>query len=171
MPRVLESGRIHGHEYVLMQYVNASMLNKAYSDEKMREMGIYEEMGRTLRIMHGPKAKGFGKFLDGKAEFEKFEDCIKDIKAFVDFAEKEGFSEIVLLGHSLGCSKVAYYYYKTHDKRIKKIIFASQADMVGFREQWDKDGKWIEWAKKKIQERKGIVKVLLWGEKLWARMF
>ena len=40
-------------------------------------------------------------------------------------------------------------------ENVKKIIFASQADMVGFREQWDKDGKWIEWAKKKIQERKG----------------
>lgn len=87
--------------------------------------------------------------------FEKFEDCIKDIKAFLDFAEKEGFREIVLLGHSLGCSKVAYYYYKTHDKRIKKIIFASHADMVGFGEMWDKDGKWREWAKEKIKEGKG----------------
>jgi pimeloyl-ACP methyl ester carboxylesterase len=82
--------------------------------------------------------KDLYKIIDNKREivrigdaYEKFEDSIYDIKAQIDFLEKEGFTEIHLGGHSLGCAKVAYYISETDDKRIKSIILASPSDMLG----------------------------------------
>jgi alpha-beta hydrolase superfamily lysophospholipase len=40
--------------------------------------------------------------------YEKFEDCLIDIKAAIDFVESKGFNNIHLSGHSLGGPKVAY---------------------------------------------------------------
>jgi pimeloyl-ACP methyl ester carboxylesterase len=62
---------------------------------------------------------------------EKFEDCVIDISAYIDFLIKQGFKIIHLAGHSLGCSKAAYYLGKTKDKRIKSLILVSPSDMIG----------------------------------------
>ena len=74
--------------------------------------------------------------------FEKFEDCILDIKAQIDFLEAEGFNEIHLSGHSLGAPKVAYYLHKTQDTRIKSVTFLAPADMIGLainnKEEYDR---------------------------------
>ena len=62
---------------------------------------------------------------------EKFEDCLLDIKAHLDFLEKQGFSNIHLCGHSLGTCKVIYYLAKTQDKRVNSVILLSPSDMLG----------------------------------------
>ena len=64
------------------------------------------------------------------AAFETFTDCILDIKAMIDFLEKEGYTKFVLIGHSLGASKVAFYQSQKVDKRVKKIIFISPIPVV-----------------------------------------
>jgi pimeloyl-ACP methyl ester carboxylesterase len=87
--------------------------------------------------------------------FEKFEECVFDIKCWMDFAEQKGYTNIILQGHSLGCAKVVFYLYKTKDKRVKKLILASLADMVGFGLRGDKDGKMVALAKKLIKEGRG----------------
>ena len=69
--------------------------------------------------------------------YEIFEESIYDIKAGIDFLQKEGYTEIILQGHSLGSVKVAYYVAETQDKRISKLILISPSDMVGLTE--DKD--------------------------------
>lgn len=43
------------------------------------------------------------------AAVEKFEDCLIDIDAWIEFALKEGYRNIILSGHSLGTEKVVYY--------------------------------------------------------------
>lgn len=63
--------------------------------------------------------------------YEKFEDCVLDIRAGIDFAESKGFSEIHLSGHSLGGPKVAHYAANSGDTRLASVIFLSPADMVG----------------------------------------
>lgn len=40
---------------------------------------------------------------------ETFEECIFDIDAAIKFAKDNGYRQIVLQGHSLGCNKVVYY--------------------------------------------------------------
>ena len=63
--------------------------------------------------------------------FERFEDCLIDIQAWVDYALGLGYSEIWLFGHSLGCSKIAYFLYKCKHDNITGIILLSPADMIG----------------------------------------
>lgn len=86
--------------------------------------------------------------------FEKFEECVLDIKCWMDFTEKY-FSHIVLQGHSLGCSKVVYYLSQTKDSRVKNLILASPADMVGLTEKWPHHEEMMKLSRKWISEGKG----------------
>lgn len=98
--------------------------------------------------------------------YEKFEECIYDIKAGLDFLEKEKFTEIVLQGHSLGSVKVAYYMAKTKDKRVSRLVLVSPSDMVGLTE--DKEhARRMTLSKKLIKDGRGneLLPELLWG---WA---
>ena len=72
---------------------------------------------------------GTGKVIGGA--YEIFEECVHDIKAWVDYAEAQGYRNIWLSSHSLGPAKAAYYMQQTDDRRIKGIIFLSPADNVG----------------------------------------
>lgn len=87
--------------------------------------------------------------------YEKFEDCLIDITAAVNFAEAK-FSEIHLSGHSLGCPKTSYYLTETNDTRIQSLILISPSDMLGLvrdnPEQFEKDNAE---AKDLIQQGKG----------------
>lgn len=100
--------------------------------------------------------------------YELFEDCIEDIKAWVDYAASLGYSEIWLQGHSLGTSKVAYYTKQTKDERIAGLILLSPSDMVGLVHdelgQKDHDLLYPE-AKQLVQSGKGDA---LLSNKLWG---
>lgn len=63
--------------------------------------------------------------------FEIFEECVHDIKGWINYAKDLGFNRIWLQGHSLGCSKIAYYMNQTQDPNIEGLILLSPADMVG----------------------------------------
>ncbi|MBI2173383.1 MAG: DUF1749 domain-containing protein [Candidatus Aenigmarchaeota archaeon] len=60
--------------------------------------------------------------------FEKFETSLNDVKGAVDFAGENGFSKIILSGHSTGCQKITYYQSKVQDKRLKGIVLLAPAD-------------------------------------------
>lgn len=96
--------------------------------------------------------------------YEKFEECIYDIKAGLDFLEKEGYEEIALQGHSLGSVKVAYYMAKTSDKRVSKLVLVSPSDMVGLTADKDHERR-LAMANKLIADGKGneLLPELLWG--------
>lgn len=61
--------------------------------------------------------------------YEIFEDCIYDIDLAIQTTKEKGYKRIILLGHSLGCNKVIYYYYKKHPN-ILGMILASAPDMI-----------------------------------------
>lgn len=65
------------------------------------------------------------------AMYELFEDCPKDISAWIAKAKELGYKKIILLGHSLGCNKVLYHLYNHPDVAIVGVILASPPDMVG----------------------------------------
>lgn len=98
---------------------------------------------------------------------EIFEECLLDIKCWMDFAENRGFSEIVLQGHSLGSVKAVYYLAKTHDKRISKLVLASPPDMVGLAEaEAESDHQEnLELSRKMVEKNKGddFLPKLLWN--------
>jgi len=61
------------------------------------------------------------KFFQGAA-YERFEDCLTDIKSQIALARKIGYKNIILAGHSTGANKILYYIYKTKDRRVKGLI-------------------------------------------------
>ena len=60
---------------------------------------------------------------------ERFKDCILDIEGVVNYAKEKGYKEIILEGHSYGCNKVLYYYNKSNDESIKKIVLLAPCDI------------------------------------------
>ena len=54
--------------------------------------------------------------------FERFEDCVHDIRAMIRFARTCGYKKIILAGHSTGANKALYYCYKTKDPAIKGLM-------------------------------------------------
>lgn len=103
--------------------------------------------------------------------FEKFEDSIYDIQAWVDFAKSLGYEEIWLQGHSLAPSKIAYYVNQTKSHGLKGLIWISPSDMIGLVN--DPKGKkdheiMFPEAKKLVSEGKGntLLSHKLWGSEL-----
>ncbi len=60
--------------------------------------------------------------------FEMFDNCLEDLKAYVDFTKQQGYKKIILGGYSYGCNKVVYYLYKTKCKDVDKFILISPTD-------------------------------------------
>ena len=50
---------------------------------------------------------------------------VRDIAAWVDFAEDRGFKQVVLVGHSAGWSAVKGYQANTQDPRVVGLVIAS----------------------------------------------
>ncbi|MDE1851340.1 MAG: alpha/beta fold hydrolase [Candidatus Micrarchaeota archaeon] len=69
-----------------------------------------------------------GKRVKAGTNFERFEECVPDIKAAIGAARRMGFRGITLCGHSTGCQKVIYYQYRSGDKRVKSLILLGPAD-------------------------------------------
>jgi pimeloyl-ACP methyl ester carboxylesterase len=90
--------------------------------------------------------------------YEGFSDCIYDINGAISAMKAYGFDEIHLLGHSLGSSKIVYWYNKAKQHDVKTIGLLSLTDpadvtmsYVG-KERYDNA---MEFAKQKIAEGKG----------------
>ncbi len=72
--------------------------------------------------------------------YEIFEDSIYDIDLAINKAQELGYKRFILMGHSYGCNKLIYYYYKKHPN-ILGLILASAPDMVGLQLLRQKDYK------------------------------
>ncbi|MDO8582004.1 MAG: alpha/beta hydrolase [bacterium] len=73
----------------------------------------------------------------GGGACERFEECVYDIGAMVDFFVRKGYRNVILVGHSTGANKVAYYVAKTKDRRVKKLVLLSAiADPVIARREY-----------------------------------
>lgn len=62
--------------------------------------------------------------------YEIFEDSIYDIDLAINKAQELGYKRFILMGHSYGCNKLIYYYYKKKPN-VLGLILASAPDMVG----------------------------------------
>lgn len=97
--------------------------------------------------------------------YERFEDCIFDIDAWMIWLNRQGSSNIILQGHSLGAPKAVYYLVQKRNAAVKKIILLSPADMVGLAEA-------EVYHKDLYQEAKDFIEVnnedALLSKKLWG---
>jgi pimeloyl-ACP methyl ester carboxylesterase len=63
--------------------------------------------------------------------YEIFEDCVLDIKCWVEKAEEMGYEKIWLQSHSLGASKVVYYLTQVKNSPVEGLVWLSPSDMLG----------------------------------------
>lgn len=52
-------------------------------------------------------------------------DQVRDVAAWIDFAEAREFQKVILVGHSAGWAAVTQYQAETHDPRVAGIVVAS----------------------------------------------
>jgi pimeloyl-ACP methyl ester carboxylesterase len=88
--------------------------------------------------------------------FELFEDCLLDLRAWLDFLQSQGHGQSVLLGHSFGALKVAFYQSETDDERVKALIFMSPADQGFLLEAMGAEmEQGLAWAKDMVAQGRG----------------
>ena len=92
VPHIIEEGELNDYRYILMEYIDAPLLSEVLISNK----GASSEIGHILRTMHIPKAKGYGRVVDGKAEYSTFEEWIgsKKIQDAVNYVQKNKLLEI-----------------------------------------------------------------------------
>jgi pimeloyl-ACP methyl ester carboxylesterase len=76
----------------------------------------------------------------------------QDIRAWIDYAERLGYKQVVLVGHSAGWSSVARYQADSQDARVVGLVFASPG--VGYSPQ-SNDPEIVAQAKKLVEEGSG----------------
>lgn len=71
------------------------------------------------------------------AALEKFEDCVLDIDAWIEYALSLGYEEIILQGHSLGTEKVVYYMEKgKYANRVSAVSLLGFSDSFGSQQRF-----------------------------------
>lgn len=117
---------IHGMCGTIIDNYFATVWGKLLSE---KNIGFIYEHNRGHSIENDIVMKD-GTFKRYGCMYEIFEDCIYDIDLAIETARAKGYKRIILLGHSYGCNKVIYYYYKKRPD-ILGIILASAPDMIG----------------------------------------
>lgn len=78
------------------------------------------DLGNVLGYRYGKRIRGGGYW--GVASEE-----VRDLAAWIDFAETRGFRRLVLVGHSAGWAAVRRYESETEDARVVGVVAASGA--------------------------------------------
>lgn len=78
------------------------------------------DLGNVAGYRHGKRIRGGGYW--GIASEE-----VRDLGAWIDFAEDQGFKQVVLVGHSAGWAAVRSYQADQQDSRVIGVVLASGA--------------------------------------------
>lgn len=109
----------------------------------------------NVRKIDKRKKTGFAHTVIG-AGAEKFIDCIYDIDAAIGFLENQGFSEIILVGHSTGANKACYYAATQKDPCVVGVVLSGPlSDRYASGYTPETYEKYREFMEKKIVEGKG----------------
>ncbi len=118
---------IHG---LTGRFYGDPLINDAFADECERfgwGFAAFNNRGHdvvaNMRKTDGRKKTGFAHKMIG-AGLEVFADCVYDIDAAIGFLASEGFSEVVLVGHSTGANKACYYAGMRRDPRMIAVVLA-----------------------------------------------
>jgi pimeloyl-ACP methyl ester carboxylesterase len=78
------------------------------------------DLGNVAGYRNGRRIRGGGYW--GVASEE-----VRDLAAWIDFAERQGFKQVVLVGHSAGWAAVRSYQSERQDPRVIGVVLASGA--------------------------------------------
>jgi pimeloyl-ACP methyl ester carboxylesterase len=93
-----------------------------------------------------------GKRIRGGGYWGVPSDELKDMTAWMDFVERQGFAKIVLVGHSAGWATVRAYLAEAQDRRVVGAVLASGQTRAGSNES---DPQLVTQATKLVAEGRG----------------
>ena len=141
---------IHGMCQTIIDNYFATVWGKILSENKI---GFIYAHNRGYSIENDILMKN-GTYTRCGCMYEIFEDCVIDIDLAIEVAKKLGYKRLILMGHSYGCNKLIYYYYKKHPD-ILGMVLASAPDMMGLQLYRQKDyEQLIKEAKENIDNNK-----------------
>ena len=94
---------------------------------------------------------------DRDAATEQFTACVADLDAAIRFGLTHGYKTFVLMGHSTGCQKIAYYQAVRQRKDVAALVLGSIGDdlAIGRRNLGRKHASWVKRAKALVARGKG----------------
>lgn len=116
------AGDFYTHKFVEVEAQRLSKMGVSFLTANNRGHDVYADIR---------------KHVNGKVEwtqigggFEKFEECVLDIAAWLDFLTAHGVKRVILQGHSLS-QKSLYYQHIKHDSRVIGQIHLSPQNDAG----------------------------------------
>jgi len=102
---------------------------------------------------------------------EIFEECIYDIKAWIDLLQGRGYANVILVGSSLGTLRAVFYQHQIKDKRVHGLVLISPVDHIGLQRTalGDKYDEAIDAAKQMIEQGKSDAFMPMIYCPLWQR--
>jgi pimeloyl-ACP methyl ester carboxylesterase len=102
---------------------------------------------------------------------EIFEECIYDIKAWIDLLQGRGYTNVILVGSSLGTLRAVFYQHQIKDKRVHGLVLISPVDHIGLQRTalGDKYDEAISVAKQMIEQGKSDAFMPMIYCPLWQR--
>lgn len=76
VPHVFAEGVIAGYPYILMSFIDAPLLIKTPKEFRLNDE-MYIELGKTLALMHSPKAEGYGLIVKGRPQNSSFKEWVE----------------------------------------------------------------------------------------------
>ncbi len=124
VPHVFKEGRLGKHPFILMQFIDAPTVSEKYGNDPEKMERVDFEAGKILRNMHKPEAKGFGLVVEGKGEYDSFDQWLNspDMKKREDYIQEYGLlndeehgsyakAKEVLIGYIGDSNKSSYCHF------------------------------------------------------------
>lgn len=146
------SGRFYGDLTMMEQFANVCE-KRGWGSASFNTRG--HDLISSIHKVDPASPSGFT-YVYGGAGYEKFEECVFDIHAGVDFLVTQGFSEVFLVGHSTGALKVAYAEaIKSHPHVTGIILAGGLSDRLGPDVDYITLSKQVQRMEQKVGEGKG----------------
>ncbi len=118
------AGDFYTHKFIELEAQKLAAAGISFLSANNRGHDVYADIRKH-------EADGSVHWVQIGGAFEKFEESVFDIKAWIDFLEQQGVNHIILQGHSLS-QKLIYYMQQTKDDRIIGQIHLSPCNDAGF---------------------------------------
>ncbi|MBI1973688.1 DUF1749 domain-containing protein [Candidatus Micrarchaeota archaeon] len=118
------AGDFYTHEFLWMEAEMLAKMGISFLTTNNRGHDVYTDLRK-----HEKNGKVAWETIGGA--FERFEDCVLDIGAWIDFLEKQGAKRVILQGHSL-THKLVYYQHAKKDPRVIGQIHLSPCNDAGY---------------------------------------
>lgn len=117
------SGDFYTHKFIETEGEKLSSAGISFLSANNRGHDVYADIRKHTR--------GKVEWTQIGGGFEKFEDSLFDIKAWLDLLQKRGVKKVILQAHSL-TQKILYYQLLKKDKRVIGQIHLSPCNDAGF---------------------------------------